>query len=90
MITDDSRGEYVNLVPKAKEYIKQEKVKKEKEKKSSGIFKGKFLKKPKLGIKSISPEKVLTSGMGHHALVREGRTGYFNDEYEREMKWLRK
>jgi hypothetical protein len=26
--------------------------------------------------------------MPYNPMVKEGRTGYFNDEYEREIKWL--
>lgn len=47
----------------------------------------KFLKKPESKIKSISPKAVLRTFEGG-SLVREGRTGYFNDEYEKEIGWL--
>lgn len=48
------------------------------------------LKKPSASpIKAISPEKVLTKGLPQRAtLVREGRTGYFNNEMAKEIKWL--
>jgi hypothetical protein len=49
--------------------------------------KKKFLKKSKEKIKGISPKAVLRTFEGG-SLVREGRTGYFNDEYEKEVKWL--
>ena len=60
-----------------------------KKKKSSGkkIKERKILKKPKR-LPSYSPEKVLMKGVGKPALVREGRTGHFSDEYEEEIKWL--
>jgi len=55
-----------------------------KEKKS----KSKFLSKPKAKIQGISPVKVVNS-FQNVPLVREGRTGYFSDEYEKELKFLR-
>jgi hypothetical protein len=64
-------------------------MKDKKDKKEKGIFKGKLLSKPKIKIESISSTKLISPQKGeHHALVKEGRTGYFNDEYEKEMKWL--
>lgn len=56
---------------------------------SSAFTKGKFLKKPKFKIEGIDPKKVIAS-MPYSPMVREGRTGYFNDEYEKEIKWLEK
>ena len=49
----------------------------------------KYLKTPKVKIKGIDAKKVIAS-MPYTPLVREGRTGYFNDEYEEEIKWLGK
>ena len=49
----------------------------------------KFLKKSKFKIEGQSPKKVINS-IPYSPLVREGRTGYFNDEYEKEIKWLGK
>lgn len=60
-----------------------------KKKKKKGIFKGKFLKKPKAKIEKVSPEKFVTKGLTKTPLVKEGRTGYFSDEYEKEIKWLK-
>jgi len=57
-------------------------------KKKKGIFKEKILKKPTAKLPSYDPKKVLMKGTGNTKLVREGKTGYFNDEYERETKWL--
>jgi hypothetical protein len=60
-----------------------------KNKKKDKKEKGKFLKTPKIKIHPISATKLISPQKGeHHALVSEGRTGYFNDEYEKEMKWL--
>ena len=66
--------------------IKNKKMsKKEKKEKTSG----KYLKKPKIKIQGIDPKKVIAS-MPYTPLVKNGRTGYFNDEYEEEIKWLGK
>lgn len=59
-----------------------------KERKGKKSDTGKFLKNPKIDIESVSAKKIITQGAGKYALVREGRTGYFKDEYERDMKWL--
>lgn len=73
-----------------KEQLKQIKTIAGKKQKEREIFKGKFLKKPKVKIESISPQKFISGKRESHSLVREGRTGYFNDEYKKEMKWLEK
>ena len=59
-----------------------------KSEKKKGLFKGKFLKKPKAKLPSTDPKKFITEGLGKQSLVREGRTGYFNEEMMEEAKWL--
>jgi hypothetical protein len=47
----------------------------------------KILKKPKVTLKKISAEKIILKN-GNQALVKEGRTGFFNKEMVEETKWL--
>jgi hypothetical protein len=61
---------------------------KKKSKKKQGIFGKKFLKKPTQKLPSTDPKKFITRGLGRQSLVREGRTGYFNEEMMEEAKWL--
>jgi hypothetical protein len=69
--------------------IVKPKGKKEKGKKEKGVFSKKLLKKPKAKLPSTDPKRFITSGMGRPSLVREGRTGYFDEEYMGEkIKWL--
>ncbi len=49
---------------------------------------GKALRKPTAKLPNYSARKVLMKGANQGALVREGRTGFFNDEYVKETKWL--
>lgn len=66
--------------------------KKSKFEKLGGSVARKFKKikktKPTAKIKGINPEKFITKGLGKPVLVREGKTGYFNEEYVGETKWL--
>jgi hypothetical protein len=58
-------------------------------KKEKGVFSKKLLKKPEAKLPSTDPKRFITSGMGRPSLVREGRTGYFDEEYmEEKIKWL--
>jgi len=66
--------------------VKKKKEKEEKKKK--GIFKGKILKKPTAKLPSYNPEKMIMKGISNQALVREGRSKYFDEEYREEIKWL--
>lgn len=50
----------------------------------------KILKKPIAKLKGIDSEKFITKGLVKQALVREGKTGYFNKELMEEAKWLGK
>lgn len=59
-----------------------------KKKSKKGFLKGHLLKKPTTKIPSVSPKKFITQGGGNQSLVREGKTGYFNEEYMEEAKWL--
>jgi len=57
-------------------------------KKSKGSSK-KILKRPTAkGIEPISTKKLLKGLTQDRALVSEGRTGYFKEEYVGERKWL--
>ncbi len=47
-----------------------------------------ILKKPKTKLPSTDPEKFISRGLGNRALVRKGRTGYFNEDTIGESKWL--
>ena len=58
-----------------------------KNKKDKSKGKRTILKKPKAKLPSVNPSKFIQSKV-NHSLVKEGRTGYFNEEYEREIKWL--
>jgi hypothetical protein len=90
-IEEDSRGEYKNLVSKIEnpeKYMMTSELKVKKGKKEKEILKGKkWLGKPKVHIQKVDVKKVISS-MPYNPMVKEGRTGYFNDEYEREIKWL--
>lgn len=69
--------------------LKENKKLKEKEKKSKGLI-PKDLKKI-LDKRKLNPVKAVAKGLPDHSpLVREGRTGYFSDEYEKEVRWLGK
>jgi hypothetical protein len=61
------------------------------EKKSKKGTKSKrLLKKPQAKLPSTDPKKFITKGMGKQSLVKEGRTGYFNEEYmEEKINWLK-
>lgn len=61
---------------------------KKKKSKKKGIFKGKQLKKPETKLKKIDPKKFITRGLSEGKLVREGKTGWFNEETIGESKWL--
>ncbi len=67
---------------------KESNKKREKKEKKKGLFKGKILKKPTVKPPSVDPKKFITQGAGHQALVKEGRSGYFNKEMMEETKWL--
>lgn len=47
-----------------------------------------ILRKPTAKLPSTDPKKFITKGMGKQSLVREGRTGFFNEEMMEETKWL--
>lgn len=84
----DEREEYKTLVPKSKKVDITPKnttkviYRSGKDKSHSS---GKFLKKAR--IQGVDPKKVIRSFEGQ-PLVKEGRTGYFSDEYAEEIKWL--
>ena len=67
------------------------KIVKDKSKKSKKLKKQKekrILTKPKAKLPSYDPTKMLMKGVGSKALVSEGRTKYFDEEYREETKWL--
>jgi hypothetical protein len=59
---------------------------KKKAKTKKGLFKGKVLSKPTAKLPSTDPKKFIRGGGDR--LVREGRTGFFNEEMMEETKWL--
>ncbi len=59
-----------------------------KKKTKKGVFKGKFIKKPKTKIQGVNPQRFISKDSARQSLVREGRTGYFNQEMMEEAKWL--
>jgi len=61
---------------------------KKKSKKSKKKKEKRILKKPKIKLPSYDPKRILMKGAGNTKLVREGKSGYFNDEYNKEIKWL--
>jgi hypothetical protein len=77
-----------------KDYVKKEEDKKKKKPlnwdKRIEILEKKILKKPQAKLPSTDPKKFITKGMGKQSLVKEGRTGYFNEEYmEEKINWLK-
>jgi hypothetical protein len=80
-------GEKGYNVEKAKKEYQKEKLKEKLKNLPNKFVKSFKLSKPKASVKSVSPEKVLRT-FGGDRLVREGRTGYFNDEYEENISWL--
>lgn len=72
--------------------VKDKKLKKlEKELKklkSKGFLSKKILSKPTAKLPSTNPKKFITRGLGNQPLVKEGKIGYFNEEYQEEIKWL--
>lgn len=63
-------------------------VKKKSKNKENKFLKQKILSKPKAKIKGVDAKKFITSGVGKHSLVKEGKTGYIDEEMIEEMKWL--
>ncbi len=55
---------------------------------SKRLFGQKLLKKPTAKVPSVNPQRFISKDSARQSLVREGRTGYFNQEMMEEAKWL--
>lgn len=80
------------MVNDLKDYKKAlRKAIKEEKSKSKKDSSKKLLKKSKVKLPKYSSEKAIMKELSDKTrLVREGETGYFKKEYEKEMKWLGK
>jgi hypothetical protein len=54
----------------------------------TGELSKKLLKKPTAKLPKVSARKAIVSGDDRQRLVREGRTGYFQEELMEEARWL--